>query len=566
MDNADSIMIMTLQQYGCNIDEEIGSFSQFNSDLLTHCVAVCLNIIDPELNIPRSAPADNLKKFKYSSSLVTALQSLGYHGDCGYHHFNYPNPTDSRKFLAFLIEKLPRAERMEQDEIDYDGDVVHQAQDTIRQQYFKPWFLPVFQRPPAHDQIKLHFEHPTLHLSKDAVSEFWDEYDQRNPSHAATGQTQIRNAAAMVARALKQLNFDNLSFGEGGMGFDQTQFHDGPNSRFKHHQKFAVDEADLENKNVTLEAKQEKEKREDIIRRLQEEVDQLNQKLREIEEQTEIETDRNDAFNQHNDSYDSTKQQMTEELKQHEIIHNMLPNIDTSLSELERINRKSEAKIKKFQDELQSAIDPMKLSYYQTIEKGRGQQSEAHRINEALKRVRQDMRDLLEEGRERQQRLQQMKDEYAGMDKTGRREVYIKKIGDMHHNLTAEREQINTIIADLRTLGSDILTYSERLDRIFQEADELIYSAAQKPDPKGADRDGAGAKSVYKGLVKIHTNYGNIFSAYDNTAKVTNQILDVQERIDDQIQLETSKKMKELEHDYDELRKENQTLIKKLKQ
>jgi hypothetical protein len=54
----------------------------------------------------------------------------------------------------------------------------------------------------------------------------------------------------------------------------------------------------------------------------------------------------------------------------------------------------------------------------------------------------------------------------------------------------------------MKSLMSSSNTAEQRLDRVFHEADELIFEAAKSPDPR-LDRDNA-AKAIYKGLIAFH--------------------------------------------------------------
>ena len=91
---------------------------------------------------------------------------------------------------------------------------------------------------------------------------------------------------------------------------------------------------------------------------------------------------------------------------------------------------------------------------------------------------------------------------------------------------------------------TDSNSAEQRLDRVFHEADELIFQAANNPDTR-IDKDGA-AKQIYEGLVKIHQNYHRLATAYEELGKYENLKLDMTDRIEDQAQYDTEKKMEKL--------------------
>ena len=90
---------------------------------------------------------------------------------------------------------------------------------------------------------------------------------------------------------------------------------------------------------------------------------------------------------------------------------------------------------------------------------------------------------------------------------------------------------------------TDSTSAEQRLDRVFHDADEMIFTAANA-DTKSEKE--AAAKEVYSGLVQIHQNYHRLFVAYEEIGKFENQTLDINDRIQDQEQYDTAKKMESL--------------------
>lgn len=74
MDNVDSIMIMTLRQIGCNVDEEIKSCGDFTPEALMSCCAMMLNLIDDTLEIPVNVPGEGPKRFKHCTRVAAAMK------------------------------------------------------------------------------------------------------------------------------------------------------------------------------------------------------------------------------------------------------------------------------------------------------------------------------------------------------------------------------------------------------------------------------------------------------------------------------------------------------------
>ena len=111
---------------------------------------------------------------------------------------------------------------------------------------------------------------------------------------------------------------------------------------------------------------------------------------------------------------------------------------------------------------------------------------------------------------------------------------------------------------------TDSNSAEDRLHRVFHEADELIFQAANFPDTR-VDKDGA-AKQIYQLLVDLHQNYHRLFLAYEELGKLGNDKLDISDRIEDQMKYDTEKKMEKLKKDYEAFLRENDEMAKKIAQ
>lgn len=58
--------------------------------------------------LPTSLPGGMSARFRIGTSLATACKDLGYAQELGYNNFLYPNESDVRSLLMWLVEKLPK--------------------------------------------------------------------------------------------------------------------------------------------------------------------------------------------------------------------------------------------------------------------------------------------------------------------------------------------------------------------------------------------------------------------------------------------------------------------------
>ncbi|XP_012557176.2 coiled-coil domain-containing protein 22 homolog isoform X1 [Hydra vulgaris] len=108
MEEVDSIIIHTLKQIGCDIPSEIVSIRELSVELVIQASVKCLQAINSQCNISSVFPENMSARFRIGTSIATACQELGYHGELGYQTFLYANEQEFRKVILFLIEKLPK--------------------------------------------------------------------------------------------------------------------------------------------------------------------------------------------------------------------------------------------------------------------------------------------------------------------------------------------------------------------------------------------------------------------------------------------------------------------------
>ncbi|KAH7830043.1 putative Coiled-coil domain-containing protein 22 [Monocercomonoides exilis] len=565
MDDADAIMIMTLRQAGCNVDSDITSCAQFTPEVLMNCCAVILNMIDSDLEIPLTVPPDGVKRFKYCSSIAKAMKDSGYNGECTYDLFTYPNQTDTRKFISFLIEKLPRAEQKESETIVQEQTLLGQMREAVRQSFFDPWYIPLLQKPPLFCHFKRHFSHPYEGIDKDKENEIYQKGEEKAEKER---KEKIQTAVSVVARAVSKAMFDQLDTMERSTLLSlsdalKKQRNSKQGGRIDHMTRFAQEEQPTGEVSIDKNDVKDKEQLEEKVEESEERLKKFQAATTEAQRQVEAEMARARELVERLQSATNEVAVLKDEIKKKQLIVAMLKDPDNAMSELTRLNEKTMSKIKQLGSDWEEVRGPLVEKYHKCVEKNRGDQSLSHKLTEELKEVRTEMAQLIEEAKKKQARLQQLKQEYEGMDKTAERQKYVGKITEMHANLTAQKNDINKIINDMKSLMSDSNTAEERLDRVFHDADEMIFLAAKVPDPK-IDRDEA-AKNIYRGLVLIHENYGKLSATYNEIGKYTNRLLDTKERIDDQLRYGAAEKIEKLNKDLNALSKENDSLREKLK-
>ncbi|EDV21397.1 uncharacterized protein TRIADDRAFT_30331 [Trichoplax adhaerens] len=109
MEEVDNIILHTLSQIGCDLEDDVQSLKQFNTDMIVHAVVRCLRVIrNSDDYLQLKLPSNMSARFRLASSIAQTCQELGYRSDIGYQTLLYPNDADVRRLFMFLVEKLPK--------------------------------------------------------------------------------------------------------------------------------------------------------------------------------------------------------------------------------------------------------------------------------------------------------------------------------------------------------------------------------------------------------------------------------------------------------------------------
>jgi hypothetical protein len=113
MDDADAILLVGLRDAlgGASVlPDGVSSAKEVDADLLVAVCSACLRAIAPEQPPPpERLPPDMAGRFRVGTDLAGRIKQLGYRGDLGFHQLLYPNETEVRRVLVFLLDTLPKA-------------------------------------------------------------------------------------------------------------------------------------------------------------------------------------------------------------------------------------------------------------------------------------------------------------------------------------------------------------------------------------------------------------------------------------------------------------------------
>ncbi|KAM9955729.1 hypothetical protein ACTFIW_001932 [Dictyostelium discoideum] len=151
MDEADGIILITLKDLGCEIEEN-ETIKNFDSEMVYKCILAYLRVINEQkvINLTNTLPKNMSARVNACSLIANIIKDSGYRSELSYHNLLYPNVNDIRKIFIFLGQLLPKKE------VESGGVSIQKLEDQICQylqgcvkESWIPYFCPFSKRIPG---------------------------------------------------------------------------------------------------------------------------------------------------------------------------------------------------------------------------------------------------------------------------------------------------------------------------------------------------------------------------------------------------------------------------------
>lgn len=111
MEEADQLLLLGVRDaLGDAWPAHVTSAREVDGDVLCAAAAECVRLAAPEEPPPPARlPQDVGGRFRVGTELAARVKRLGYRAELGFHQLLYPNEKDTRRLLAFLLDKVPKA-------------------------------------------------------------------------------------------------------------------------------------------------------------------------------------------------------------------------------------------------------------------------------------------------------------------------------------------------------------------------------------------------------------------------------------------------------------------------
>ncbi|CAF0851353.1 unnamed protein product [Adineta steineri] len=598
MEEVDRILIQSLRDIGCQIDDSIQNINEFDVNTLFGCVSQCLQLITGNKDLPTRLPANISTRFKICGELAQLCQSNGYKGDIGYQTFLSINESEARKLLNFLIEKVPREiavsiasttldpwevlDRVLSNKITTQlAESTWVPHDLITNFCHIPFyhsaapfahksgFTPVYHNqvsslhvPPINGKNKLStdlnsyvFEQVNFrNLADSLIYEnqvaCWLE-KQRESSYLIPGQLithvfskdicqQIQEGDTIGAKYEYNRN-DMKKKGDESLltrsRFMHTNIHDQDTNGLDENPRRNIDHTEeLDTLKGTI------NENEELIRELELQLQKLEESIKKYErfsdeKQTEIdEINKNMTVKKQAATFLLSVDPETERLQK------AIDKLKTKLTTLETQWSDARSSLVEQRDKYLQALNDRSAKYNDKVLQINDMKSKGRLIAN-------DIKDKDEQLTHLQNEYEKHKSSISKNDHS--RSFFTKQILEIVTNTNKQKEEINKTIIETRILQKDLNRLTEKLERTFQVTDSQLFKDAKTDEC---------ARRSYKMLVSFHSDCDSIYKIVEDIGVIIREVRELEDQIEVESQKNMTTNLETLIGEYKKIRDENTAL------
>ncbi|XP_058055405.1 coiled-coil domain-containing protein 22 homolog [Anopheles bellator] len=542
MDDIDNIILHSLRQIECDLDEDIQGLDQFTPAILVRTVSKCLLLIDPSLDLPTSLPPGMAQRFTVTARLAEACTAIGYRRDIGYQTFLYSNVAEVRRVFMFLIEQLPKESgdsATPEAPFDRVTDLEHRILESMREQMRSSWsgryYSPLDLRKtgavwgPARARSTIPFVTQSDVTAE--VKEYWlrhsglwgdavDEVDRGLPADTSTSSS-----------------LDPIS---------------------KLQAYYAQNKAKTpitEDEEVVLGACETSTASQRV--QLDEEMQQLRALLAETQSESQTVRASGEVVRGEAKAIEQTVERLKEEKKVKERTHILLENPEVNVAKLESIIAAAGEKMKKLQSQWEAHRAPLVATLEEHRAKNSDSVSKSQKVQEQIDSARRKSEEVIVDLQTKSALHARLVQQYEKIGKTVSRTAYTGRILEIIGNIRKQKTDIDKILHDTRSLQKEINATTGQLDRQFTVTDDLIYRNAKRDEF---------TKRAYILLVALHTECSELVALVQETGAIKREVRELEDQIESEKDRNLVANLAQIEQDLGEMQRESRRLEEALRQ
>ncbi|XP_074650144.1 coiled-coil domain-containing protein 22 homolog [Tubulanus polymorphus] len=234
----------------------------------------------------------------------------------------------------------------------------------------------------------------------------------------------------------------------------------------------------------------------------------------------------------------------------------LLPDAENNIAKLQAVVDSSAQRLVKLGEQWEKHRAPLIDQIRELKMLNENKMSEAQKKLEEIKELRQKMKELAEETRNKEILQKQLMSEYERMTKDVNRSAYTRRILEIIGNIRKQKDGIDRVLIDTKAIQKEINQLSGKLDRTFTVTDELIFRDAKKDES---------VRKAYKYLAALHENCDMLIKTVEETGIYMREIRELEDQIENENSKKVAANLERISNDLLQMKKENATLITKIK-
>ncbi|XP_018345248.1 PREDICTED: coiled-coil domain-containing protein 22 homolog isoform X1 [Trachymyrmex septentrionalis] len=601
MEEIDNIIIHSLRQIGCDIEENVTNLSSFNTELVVEATVRCLEAIRPGLGLSTVLPVNMAARFRLGATLAQTCMELGYRGDIGYQTFLYNSEADLRRVFMFLIEKLPKeSEKTINESISKVALLEKSVASAISQGLSIPW-LPHY----CHKQgfrnrgranvpyVSVNIEVPIANIEDgnailillgllllDNVNAMATviiaDYKDYCMRYLQPVPEQMQDIAcflpSMISYNAKALNTSPTDIME-RINWLSSQHSEKPAysnaynivkefSKFSSENKIQTStESQVKPESVMQPVLPDQEtlrnqaKQEVETEKMKAECESLRINIEELQNEIKKLTTRLAQATITGQNEEKELKINEEQKKIKAKAYELLQDGPENVKKLESAIEASTSKLINLANQWEKHRVPLIMKYRQEREKHSTKANASQKKLDEIKLLKEKEKELQEECRNKDQQYSQLVAEVQKLPKEVNRSAYTQRILEIINNVRKQRDEINKVLADTREIQKEINTLTGRLERSFTVVDELIFRDA---------RTNEASRKAYKLLATLHSDCNELVSLVEETGATIREIRDLEEQIDSESAKNVGANLERITADLKQMKQETAALTAQL--
>lgn len=576
MEEVDNIIIHSLRQIGCDIEESITNLGGFNTELVVEATVRCLDTIRPGLGLSAVLPVNMAARFRLGASLAQACSEIGYRGDIGYQTFLYSSEADLRRVLMFLIEKLPKESDNTVNEPTSKIALLEKSlASTISQDFQSSWISDLSQeRERFTGRTKAPFRTVPIDVASDEKGEeyrdYYIHYQKSVPEQMPTPFSLLPSVLSHNARStnilptniIERLDWLNSQHEESSSSSTLGSIR--ALSRFASSEKAESPQNEtqqIEESNASSVAIEESSldkldnSGQDSMKRLTFDCESLRSEIEDLQ----VESKKLSGKLAHVTIIEQSEEKdLTTLEKQRKIkakTYDLLENGDENIQKLKETIEANSNKLIGLVSQWEKHRLPLIQKYREEMEKHSSKASASQRKLDELKSLKEKEKELSEESRNKDQQYSQLIADVQKLPKEVNRSAYTQRILEIINNVRKQKDEIDKVLADTRSIQKEINTLTGRLERSFTIVDELIFRDA---------RSNEASRKAYKLLATLHSDCSELVTLVEETGATVREIRDLEEQIDSESTKNVGANLERITADLKQMKQETAILTTQL--